>query len=142
MNDVFESPNGIERNKKVQLVQAIIMMSGIASFYIYTKTHQKIMPNGIYYNKCCVHIVMKDGHLTYGNKTLPVKVITLKGGVTGVVKGAFTNDELQRADDPTTVFSRRDGKQFLLFVPVNGKETISVPPKIEISLGRETMKSV
>lgn len=122
---VFESSTGIERNKKIQLAQAIVITLCVLGFYIRAQLHlpEVHIPNGIYQNNCCADILLSDGYLTYGSKTLSIKILTLKYDITGVVDGIFNRKEIQEDKNSTTLFYQKNLGKLSLLLPISGKQT-------------------
>jgi hypothetical protein len=104
---VFESPTGFEQHRKVQLAIAVVLLILLLGFVFHRKlTTWEPVPepvSGIYRNQCCSDIMLRDGRLTHGGKSVEFRVVTLKFGPTGSVDGRITPDDIQPSEEPTPI---------------------------------------
>jgi hypothetical protein len=121
---VFQSPTGIEKNRKVQLVLAAIMIAVACGFFIYTRviTPSKGVVDGVYRNGCCGDIAIKDGRISQGNKTFPLKIRNMKFGLTGYVNGRFANEGMRESDKETAITFFSEGGKRALSLPIDGRD--------------------
>ncbi len=121
---VFQSPKGIEQNRKVQVVLAAILIALVCGFFIYTRVTApgNDVADGIYRNGCCDDIAIKDGHISYGNKTLVLKIRNMKFGLTGYVNAQFSAESMRESNEATAIsLFIEDGKR-ALSLPVDGRQ--------------------
>ena len=121
---VFQSPNGLEQNRKAQIVLAAILIALICGFFIYTKVTapRKDVADGIYRNACCSDIAIKDGHISYGNKTLIFTIRDMKFGLTGYVNGQFSVEGMRQSSEATAISLFDEGGKRALSLPVDGHQ--------------------
>lgn len=122
---VFQSPDGIEQNKKVQLVQAVIMVALVIGWLIYIKINAPRMDvaNGIYRNGCCSDVIIKDGQISHGKKALALTILTMKHGYAEYyVNAKFTNEGMQEADDGTSIVFFSEGGKRAFSLPIGQSE--------------------
>jgi hypothetical protein len=121
---VFQSPSGIEQNKKVQLVLAIILIALICGFFIYTRSTvpSKNSVDGIYRNDCCSDIVIKGGRLSQGETALNMKLLNMKFGLTGYVDGQFTSQGIRASQEPTAITFTYEGGKRTLSLPIDRQD--------------------
>jgi hypothetical protein len=123
---VFQSSSGIEQNKKVQLVLAIILIALICGFFIYTRSMapKKDAVDGVYRNGCCSDIVVQNGRVSYGSAALDMKLLNMKFGLTGYVDGQFTSQGIQAASEPTAITFADQGGKRTLSLPIDRQDRI------------------
>src|SRR4051812_18984652 len=94
---VFQSASGIEQNKKVQLILAIILAVSVCVFFLYTRSTapNRDSVDGVYRNECCSDIIIRGGHVFYGSTALDMKLLNMKFGLTGYVDGQFTSQGIR-----------------------------------------------
>jgi len=121
---VFESPDGLERNKKIQLVLAVIMGVLVSGFFIYTKitAPDKNSVSGIYRNECCSDIIIKDGYISQGKNAFDWRLLNMKFGLTGYVEARFTREGMQKSEEPTPITFLNEGGQRALSVRIDGRD--------------------
>ncbi len=122
---VFKSKSGIERNKKVQIVLAAILISLISWFVIAKGSDipSSQSTDGIYRNSCCNDIIIRNGSIYYGNKVALIKIENMKFGVTGYIDRVFNSTEMQKSNELTAIsFSNVDGRKSLS-LPIGGRDS-------------------
>lgn len=121
---VFQSPTGIEQNRKVQIALAVIMIAVACGFFIYTRVTapSKGAVDGIYRNGCCSDIAIKNDRISQGNKTLPLKIRNMKFGLTGYVNGRFANEGMLKSDEETAITFFSEGGKRALSLPIDGRD--------------------
>src|SRR6266481_7113907 len=121
---VFQSPKGLEQNRKVQLVLAAILIALVCGFFIYTRVTApgNDVADGIYRNGCCGDIAIKDGHISYGNKTLVLKIRNMKFGLTGYVNGQFSAEGMRESNEATAISLFNEDGKHALSLPVDGRQ--------------------
>jgi hypothetical protein len=121
---MFESPSGIERNKKVQVVTASILLVLMLGFIVYTKLTGPDLESfgGIYRNECCSDIVIRDGHIIYKGRAFDIRMLTEKTGLTGEISGRFTRDGIQVSGEPTPIGFSGDGGQRSLSIRIDQRD--------------------
>jgi hypothetical protein len=121
---VFQSPTGIEQNRKVQIVLAAILVAVACGFFVYTRftAPNKGAADGIYHNGCCDDIVIRDEHISQGNKTLPLKIRNMKFGLTGYVNGRFANEGMRVSNEETAIIFFSEGGKRALTLPIDGRD--------------------
>ncbi len=121
---VFQSPTGLEQNKKVQAVQAAIMIALVCGFFIYTRFNipREGIADGVYRNGCCRDIAIKGEHISQGSKTLALKVLNMKFGLTGYVNGRFTSEGMQESDEATAISFFNEGGKRALTLPIDRRD--------------------
>lgn len=118
---VFESPTGIDRNRKVQLALGILLATLATLFYFYTRSNQPAtgIVNGVYHNECCVNITIDNQHIYQNGKSSTIKLRNMKFGLTGYVGGQFTKDGLQDSNEETAIAFQKEGNRWVLSVPID-----------------------
>ena len=116
---MFESATGIERNRTVHLVLAIVLVVAATLFLLSTR---KSAPRpseveGVYVNSCCSDVTIGGGALSYGGVTYPVRFSRMKFGLAGYVNQKFS----ARTAEPSTEST------VILFGEVNGERVITHP---------------
>jgi hypothetical protein len=121
---VFQSPSGIEQNKKVQLFLAFILIGLVCGFFIYTRMNapKQNSVDGVYRNECCSDIVIQNGRIAQGNTVLHLKLLNMKFGLIGYVDGQFTGQGVKASQEPTAIaFSNESGKR-TLSIPIDRQD--------------------
>jgi hypothetical protein len=121
---MFESPTGIERNKKVQLAQAGILLAVIAWFFLYTSWNApaKNSVDGVYRNECCSDIIIRDGRLFQGRSELNMKLLNMKFGLTGYVNAEFMNGGIRASKEETAISFDNEKGVRTLTLPIDRQE--------------------
>lgn len=120
----FLFPKGLEQNRTIQIVLAAILIVLICGFFIYTKVTapRNDVADGIYRNRCCSDIAIKDGRISYGNKTLVIKIRDMKFGLTGYVNGQFRVEGIRESNEATAISLFNEGGRRALSLPVDGHQ--------------------
>ena len=121
---VFQSPTGIENNRKVQLGLAIILIFLMLGFLLYARlnTPSKDSVDGVYRNACCGDIIIRGGRISYGDTALDMKLRNMKFGLTGYVDGKFTSRGIRASKDPTSIIFSNQGTRRVLSLPIDQEE--------------------
>lgn len=121
---VGQSAWGIERNRKVQKTLACLLVIVVLSFLIYTKLSEpsKNSVDGTYKNSCCGDIVIRRGHLSYGNASLDMKLLKMKFGLIGYVAGRFTKSGVTPAEGKTAISFTEGAEKRALSLPIGGRD--------------------
>lgn len=121
---VFQSPTGIEQNRKVQIVLSVILIAVACGFFIYTRVTapSKGIADGIYRNGCCGDIIIKDERISQGNATLPLKIRNMKFGLTGYVNGRFASEGMRESNEETAIIFFSEGGKRALSLPIDGRD--------------------
>lgn len=121
---MFESSTGIEQNKRVQLILAIILLVALALFVLHaiSRRPNKDSVDGVYKNECCSPITIRDGRLSYRSATVDMKLLNMKFGLTGYVDGQFTSQGVRASQEATAItFSDQQGRRALT-LPIDRQE--------------------
>ena len=121
---VFQSPTGIEQNRKVQMVLAVILVVAACVFFIHTRftAPNKGVVDGIYRNGCCGDIVIMKERISQGSKTLPLEIRNMKFGLTGYVNGRFTYEGMRVSNEKTAIIFFSEGGKRALTLPIDGRD--------------------
>ena len=121
---VFQSPSGIEQNRKVQLVLAIILAGAIAIFFVTTRSRAPDVKSvyGTYHNDCCRDIVISGSSISYGTSSAPFRLSDMKFGLTGYVKGRFTRVGVSPAGEETSISFSGDAEKRTMSLPIEGRD--------------------
>ena len=106
------------------MVLAAILIALVTGFFIYTRVTapRKDVADGIYRNGCCGDITIKDGHISYGNKTLVLEIRDMKFGLTGYVNGQFSVEGVRESNEATAISLFNEGGKRALSLPVDGHQ--------------------
>jgi hypothetical protein len=120
---VFQSANGIEQNRNVQIGLAIILIILASAFWVRAKILAPDigMVNGIYKNECCEDLIIRDGTIFYGDYRKEFELKNIKFGITGYVRSRFLKRSLEDfdGDTPLNFVEEREGR--VVSIPVDGK---------------------
>lgn len=121
---VFQSPSGIERDKKVQMVLAVILIASACAFFVFTRLNSPNIDrvDGTYQNKCCSDIVIRHGQIHYGSSAINMKLMNMKFGLTGYVDGEFTSQGIRSSKEPTAVTFSNSGGKAILSLPIDRQD--------------------
>lgn len=120
---MFEPEIDPGANRKFQVSILFGLASIAAVFILITKINAPNIRsvNGAYENPCCSMLLINNGQLQYGYKSLPLKLRKMKFGLTGYVEAEFSrNDLLQSTKSTAILFSRHD-RAYDISIPVNGR---------------------
>ena len=118
---MFESATGIERNRIVQLVLAIVLVVAATLFVLSTRRSapRPSEVEGVYVNSCCSDVIIGGGALSYGGVTYPVRFCRMKFGLAGYVNQKFSAGAAEPSTEPTVI----------LFMETNGEQSLTLPVK-------------
>lgn len=121
---VFQSPSGIEQNRKVQLVLAMILAGAIAIFFVTTRSRVLDVKTvyRTYHNDCCRDIVISGSGISYGASSAPFRLSDMKFGLTGYVKGRFTKAGIFSAGEETSISFSGDAEKRTMSLPIGGRD--------------------
>lgn len=124
---VFQSQNGIERNKKAQLIIAVILAASFFVFFVYTRMNKpdESLVNGTYTSACCQTVVMSNGKIKYGDDLSTYRLLNMKFGLTAYVPGSLGQRGLQKQPgEAALIFSQSDRGAFKAVI--DGREQVFV----------------
>ena len=121
---VFQSPSGIEQNRKIQLVLATILAVSIAIFFMTTRSRAPDVRSvyGTYHNDCCHDIIISGSSISYGASSVPLRLSDMKFGLTGYVRGRFTREGITPAGEETTLSFSGDAEKSTISLPIEGRD--------------------
>jgi len=125
---VFQSSKGIERNRKAQLIVAVILAVLFCAFFVYTRMRKpdESLVNGTYTSACCETIVMSNGKIKYGDDLSTYRLLTMKFGLTAYVPGSLSSRGLQKQPgEAALIFSSQNDKSAFKAV-IDGREQVFV----------------
>lgn len=124
---VFQSSNGIERNRKAQIIVAVILVVLFCAFFIHTRISKpdESLVNGTYTSACCQTVVMSNGKIKYGDDLSTYRLLNMKFGLTAYVPGSLGQRGLQKQPgEAALIFSENDRSAFKTVI--DGREQIFV----------------
>lgn len=102
----------------------IFLLASVVAFYAYTKINAPNLDavDGVYKNSCCDDITIKRGLISQSGKTLDMKLLQMKFGLTGYVKAQFTKEGMREAEEETAISFSHEMDKRTLTVPVDDQD--------------------